>query len=171
MARTKAEREQELFELRVQFNDYVLRELGLDIDDDNYVYDIEREQILQINGKFIKYTELITDSQYINKNKEIELNCIENAGLTEILAVRYIKYFCEKLGISLQSVSQECVNGDNGYFSLAYISGGNILHKDSDCFTNESLRIFNLVCKLNKTERLYVRRLPIFESKFGSGRK
>lgn len=171
MAKTKAEKEQELFDLRVQFNDYVLRELGLDINDDNYVYDIEKQQLLQINGKFIKYPESITDSQYINKNKEIELNCIENAGLVEILAVRYINDFCKKLGITLQSVSQECVDNNNGYFSLAYITGGNILHKDSDCFINESIRIFNLVCKLNKTDRLYTRRLPIFDSKFGSRRK
>jgi hypothetical protein len=143
----------DMLELKIRFNDIVMRELGLDLEDHDYVVDMETESILQINEKFIKYF----DYEYpMVKHNEIELNLIENPRLTETLALPYFSRYCNKLGVEFHTMSQCAVPGTNkGYFSLSYIENGEIKDIKSDSFVNESLRIFNLICKINKTEMLY----------------
>lgn len=172
MAKTKAEKEMELFELSVMFNDYAMRELGLDIDDGNHIYDADELSILQIDGKFIKYFDDIYDKEYLKSN-EIELNLIDNPRLMEYLSIRYIRNkICEPKGVNFVSVSQEVAPGsDKGYFTLAYETSGQIKNKDSDSFVNESLRIFNLICKLNKTEHMYASKMETLDKAFCKRRK
>ena len=66
----------DMLDLKIRFNDAMMRELGLDITENDYVYDMDTESILQIKGKFIKYC----DYEYpiLKYNEEIELNLIEN---------------------------------------------------------------------------------------------
>ena len=82
-----AKKKIDYFDLKVRFNDVMMRELGIDIveDDDrylDYLYDIDTGNILQIKEKFIKYC----DYEYpVIKFNEIEMNLIENPRLTETL--------------------------------------------------------------------------------------
>ena len=146
-------KEQKFFDLKLRFNDVVMRELGLDITDEGYLYNIDTESILQIKEKFIKYTE---DEYCIFRHNEIEMNLLENPRLTETISLPYINDFCNRKGIILQSVSQSLIEGTNkGCFILSYIFEGKIKEFKSDNFINESLRIFNLICKINKTENMY----------------
>ena len=82
-----AKKKIDYFDLKVRFNDVMMRELGIGIveDDDHYLdylYDIDTGNILQIKEKFIKYC----DYEYpVIKFNEIEMNLIENPRLTETL--------------------------------------------------------------------------------------
>lgn len=146
-------KEQKFFDLKLRFNDVVMRELGLDITDDGYLYDMDAESILQIKEKFIKYIE---DEYTMFRRNEIEMNLLENPRLTETLVLPFIDRYCARNNIVMQSISQSPIDGTNkGYFILSYISEGNVKEIKSDDYTNESVRIFNFVCKLNRTENLY----------------
>lgn len=139
--------------LKIKFNDFVMRELGLDITEDDYLYDMDTQCILQIKEKFIKYCE---DDYPILRHNEIELNLLENPRLTETLVIPYISKYCDRNNIVFQSISQSPISGSKkGCFVLSYISDGEIKEIKSDAFVNESLRIFNLICKLNKTSHMY----------------
>lgn len=143
------------FDLKVRFNDVVMREIGLDItDDEDYLYDIDSESILQIKGKYIKY---FSEDYIILKHNEIEMNLIENPRLTELLVLPFINNYCDRIGVTFQSFSQSTIDksNDNGIFSMTYIEDGKAKTISSDPYINESVRIFNLVCKINKTTNLY----------------
>lgn len=143
----------DLFDLKMRFNDAVMRELGLDITEDDYVYDMDTESILQIKEKFIKYCD---DEFPILRHNEIELNLIENPRLTETISLPFISRYCERNGILFQTVSQTPIDGTNkGLFILSYAVNGETKEFKSDGFINESVRVFNLICKINKTTNLY----------------
>ena len=52
MARKK---KNDLFKIALIFNDAFMRETGLDIDDNDHVYNMETDSALVIRDKFIKY--------------------------------------------------------------------------------------------------------------------
>lgn len=148
-----AKKKIDMFELKVRFNDVMMRELGLDITDDDYLYDMDTESILQIKEKYIKYF----DVDYIQlKPNEIEMNLIENPRLTELLVLPFLNNVCERSNVVFQSLSQSPISGtDKGIFVMTYIKNGEVKNYKSDPYVNESVRIFNLICKLNKTCNLY----------------
>ena len=143
----------DMFEISDRFNDIMMRELGLDIDDNNYVVDLESESYLTIKEKFIKYC----DNPYpMLRHNEIEMNLLENPRLTETLALPFLDRYCKRMGWTFHSTSQCSVTDSNkGYFLMSYTVNGETHDISSKTFVNESVRIFNLICKLNKTERLY----------------
>ena len=148
-----AKKKQNLFELKSRFNDIMMQELGLDITEDDYLYDIESQSILQISEKFIKYFEY---ENPIVRHNEIELNLLENPRLSETLVIPYLTKYCQDKGIIFHSVSQSPIDGSNkGVFVLSYMHTGLVKEFKSDEFVNESVRIFNLVCKINKTCHFY----------------
>lgn len=140
-----------LLKLKLIFNDAFMRETGLDIDDNDHIYDMEKEEVLQIKERFIKYCDY--EFPILNHN-EIDLNLIENARLTETLA---LKYFTDHINNKIVSLDQSLIPGssDKGYFIMNYEKDGKVLSIRSDPFKNESVRVFNLICKINKTEHLY----------------
>lgn len=153
-----AKKKIDYFNLKVRFNDVMMRELGIDIveDDDrylDYLYDIDTGNILQIKEKFIKYC----DYEYpVIKFNEIEMNLIENPRLTETLCLPFLMNFCKRKNIIFHSISQVPVDeSSKGYFVMAYITEGQTKEIRSDIFCNESVRIFNLITKINKTSHMY----------------
>ena len=66
-------RELHLLNLKMGFNDIAMREWGLDITDDDYIYDMDTETIIQINEKFIKYSDLVDPILKFNENIESTL--------------------------------------------------------------------------------------------------
>jgi len=143
-------KEKEFFNIKLAFNDAFMRETGLDIDDNDHIYDMEEQSIIQIKEKFIKYC----DYEYpVLEHNEIDFNLIENPRLTEILAFRYLK---NHIANEIVAMDQSPIPGsDKGHFVMSYIKGDKTLQMQSKAFTNESLRILNLICKINKTEHLY----------------
>jgi len=146
-----------LYNAKIDFNDIICRELGLSVDDNDHVVDVDLESVLMINDKFIKYS----DDQYPKLfHNEIDLNLIENPRLTEILFGRWVSRRAQSKGIEITSMYQSAIRGSNkGFFVVTYNVGSEPREKRSDVFVNESLRILNLICKLNHTEHLYKARI------------
>ena len=144
-----------MFEIKRNFNDIVMREMGLDIDDNDHIYNMDTETIFTFKGKFIKYTE--NEYQPITSN-EIDMNLIENPRLMEILFCNFIDNYAKRKNIEITSFYQSAVQGSSkGFFVVTYLDGPTKETKEfkSDVFINESLRIFNLICKLNHRAHMY----------------
>ena len=152
-ASRKLGKKENLLEFKVNFNDITMRELGLDIDENNHVYNIETESIYQIKEKFIKYS----DEEYpVIRANEMDMNLIENPRLMEILFGIYITDWCNRKGYEFTSYYQSAIRGSNkGFFVVTYNINGESSEIKSDVFVNESVRIFNLITKINHTTHLY----------------
>lgn len=149
---SKALKEDALIAIKIDFNDIAMRELGLGITDDDkdHVYDMDTNSILQLNGKFIKYS----DAGFVDvRADEIDLNLIEDVRLFEKL----FAIWAAKRIPKMMSFSQDAIRGSNkGVFSIKY-EGDKGMAKEikSDAFENESVRIFNAICKINHTAHIY----------------
>ena len=143
-----------MLELKINFNDIVLRELGLDYDEDSYhIYEIDTMSLYQISEKFIKYVE---DEYPVIHANEIELNLIENPRLTETLFGNWIIGWQNRNGVVVNSFYQSSIRGTRqGMFIMTYEKNGRTEKIESKPFINESLRVFNLITKLNHTEHMY----------------
>lgn len=144
------EERKKLFKLKLIFNDAFMRETGLDIDDNDHVYDMERQTVLQIKERYIKYC----DYEFpVLNHDEIDLNLIENPKLCETLALMWIT---NHINNEIVSLDQSNIQGSSkGYFILSYVKNGRTEQIKSDPFVNESVRVFNLICKILKREHLY----------------
>lgn len=143
------------FDLKVRFNDVVMRELGLDITEDDYLYDMDSMSIIQIKEKYIKYSE---HEYTMFRHNEIEMNLIENPRLMENIALPFLVNFCGREGYIFHSMAQVPLEGSKkGYFTLSYvdIATGECKEVKSDVFMNESVRILNFITKINMTSHLY----------------
>ena len=141
-------------ELKVDFNDRVMRELGLDLTDEGYLFDIDTESVIQIKSKYIKYSEY----EYpVTGPNEIDFNVIDNSRLMETISFPFLVNYCNSKGYEFHSISQNPAPDSNkGTFVLTYKTpSGEVKEIKSDLFKNESVRVFNLICKINKTTRLY----------------
>jgi hypothetical protein len=138
---------------KLRFNDIVMRELHLDLTEDDYLYDMTDMSIFQIKEKFIKYF----DYEFPNpRHNEIEMNLIENPSLTETIALPFFTRYCERNNYIFHSIAHVPVKElGKTYFVLSYICEGKIKNEKSDNFVNESVSIFNLITKLNKTSHMY----------------
>ena len=145
-----AKKKIDLFKIKLTFNDAFMRETGLDIDDNDHIYDMDKQEVLQIKEKFIKYCEY--EYPVLNHN-EIDLNLIENPRLTEMLA---FKWLTDHIANEIVSLDQTIITGSNkGRFVMSYVKNGQTTNMKSEAFVNESVRILNLLTKINKTEHLY----------------
>ena len=143
---------EQMLELKIDFNDICMREMGLGTNDDDYVYIMDTMTLVQIKEKFIKYSE---DQYPMLRRNEIDLNLIENPRLMETLTYMYLANRLVST-IRIVSISQNPIAGSRkGNCVLSYEKLGEIKEIRSDGFENESVRIFNLICKINKTEHLY----------------
>lgn len=142
-------------DLIVNFNDIVMRELGLDITDDDKVYDMDTNTILQFNEKFIIYSEVEFPAL---RADQIELNLLENSRLMHTLFGVYLNKYAMRKGIEVTSYYQSSTTSNksgSGYMAFTAIVNGVNTETKSDNFLNESVRAFNLICKLNGTSHLY----------------
>jgi hypothetical protein len=149
MAITKAQ----ALDLRLRFNDAMMRELGFDLTDEGYLFDMNTESVLQIKEKYIKYCEV--DNPYL-KHDEIEMNLLENSRLAETLVIPFLSNYCNRIGVVFQSIAQVPIPGANkGMFVMYYNINGETKSMVSDPYISESVRVFNFITKLNKTSHLY----------------
>lgn len=147
MARKK---KNDLFRTMLIFNDAFMRETGLDIDDNDHVYNMETDSALVIRDKFLKYREY--EYPVLNGN-EIDFNLLENSKLCESLANMWLH---DHINNEILSLDQCIIPGSSkGTFVLSYIKNGRVENIKSDAFLNESVRVFNLLCKITKRTHLY----------------
>jgi len=146
---TKKQKEK-IFRTTLIFNDAFMRETGLDIDDNDHVFNLETDHALVINEKFLKYR----DYEYpvLNAN-EIDFNLLENPKLCETLANAWLH---DHIHNDILSLDQCIIPGSTkGVFAMSYIKNGKTECIKSDPFMNESVRVFNLICKITKRTHLY----------------
>lgn len=143
-------KKQEEFRLMLMFNDIFMRETGLDIDDRDYVFDIDKDTAIVIGDKYLKYR----DYEYpVLGPNEIDFNLLENPKLCETIANVWLH---DHISNTILSIDQ-CVfpGSDRGEFVMSYIKNDRVENIKSDPFINESVRVFNLICKITKREHLY----------------
>jgi len=149
----KLTKEEMFHQAKLDFNDITLREFKLGLDDNDHVYDKETDTLYQISERFIKYSEEEIPLLHAN---EIDLNVIENPRLMEILFGMWATKWEKRNNAKVTAYYQSAIRGSKrGFFVMTYLSDGINKEFSSNVFVNESLRIFNLVCKLNHTEHLY----------------
>ena len=154
-ANRKLNKEEQMHEIKIDFNNIVLREFKLGLDDYDHLYDKETNSIYQISERYIKYSEDMVPMLHVN---EIDFNVIENPRLMEILFGMWVSKWEQRNGTKVTSYYQSAIRGSKkGFFVLTYLVDGATKEFKSDVFVNESMRIFNLVCKLNHTDHLYDR--------------
>lgn len=147
MARKK---KNDVFRTMLNFNDAFMRETGLDIDDNDHVYNIDTDHALAINEKFLKYR----DYEYpVLEANEIDFNLLENPKLCESIANMW---FHDNIKNEIISLDQCIIPGSTkGTFALSYLKNGRTENIKSDPFVNESVRVFNLICKIVRRTHLY----------------
>lgn len=140
----------DLFRIMLIFNDAFMRETGLDIDDNDHIYNMETDSALVIRDKFLKYR----DYEYpVLNGNEIDFNLLENPKLCETLANMWLH---DHINNDILSLDQCIIPGSSkGTFVLSYLKNGKIENIKSDAFVNESVRVFNLLCKITKRAHLY----------------
>lgn len=149
--------EKDKFELKCIFNDISMREMGLDITEEDRIYYKDDQEILVINGKYLKYSE---DEFPKIMHDEIEFNLLENPRLMEFVFGHYMLKYAERKHITITSNQQTIIKGsDKGNFIVTYIEDESP-HAEtkeiiSDAYVNESVRIFSLITKINHTSHLY----------------
>ena len=149
-----AQKKINITEIKVNFNDISMRELRLDSDENDHIYDMDTESIYMIKEKYIKYSE----DEYPNiMRDEIDMNLIENPRLMEILFGTWIVKWATRKQVEITSFYQSTIRGSNkGFFVMTYIdANGETQEMKSDVYINESVRIFNLISKLNHTSHMY----------------
>ena len=140
----------ELFKLMLFFNDVFMRETGLDIDDNDHIYNMETDSALVIKDKFLKYREYEFP---VCAPNEIDFNLLENPKLTETIANMWLH---DNIKNDILSLDQCIIPGSTkGIFVMSYIKDGKTESLKSDAFTNESVRVLNLLCKITKRTHLY----------------
>ena len=141
-------------ELVEYFNDICMREFKFDIDENGHLYDMFNYEIFIYKDKFLKYCD---EEDKIVRSNEIELNLLENSRLLTILFGGYINRYSELHQLYINSFYQSTsVHGEVGYAACSYVGKDNIIKEiRSDEFLNESVRIFNLLCKINNTQSMY----------------
>ena len=147
MARKK---KNDVFKISLIFNDAFMREMGLDVDDYDHIYNMETESVLTIKDKYLKYR----DYEYpvLNAN-EIDFNLLENPKLCEMLMNMWLH---DNINNEIVSLDQCIIPGSSkGTFVVSYVKNGKTEHIKSDAFLNESVRIFNLLCKITQRTHLY----------------
>lgn len=149
----KTVKKSESFDLRMMFNDLCLRELDLDYTEENYIYDIESDSILQIKDKFIRYIDI---EGVIPKGNEIELNLLENARLMETISLKFLDRWAGTHGYVIEVLSQDKLpNTSKGVFTITYNDNNTVKQISSNPYYNESVRIIDIICGINGTSHLY----------------
>ena len=157
MAKKKQKIIQEIPEnIKIAFNDFCIRELKLDVSDDDRLCRIDETDnsitLIKYNDKFLK----CPDEYTIIRGDELELNLLKNVRIMDSLLSSFLNDYQQRVGIEITSVFQSTHDkGATGYCGFKYIQNGKIKEQKSDDFINESLRMFNLITKLNHTSHLY----------------
>lgn len=139
-------------ELRIRFNDICMRELSLDITEDDKVFDMDTNTIIVYKDKYLKYYNGPYDKI---RSNEIRFNLLENSNLLLVVFSVFLEKYSQAEGVYISSYYQSAMKGENGYAAFCKEINGGSEEIHSDLFINESVRILNLICKVNGTTNRY----------------
>ena len=159
-------------ELKWRFNDICMREMKLDVDENDYIVSSITDSVFTIKDKFLKYFE---DEEYpILGYNEIEFNLLENTRLMEMMFGIWVKLYDVDHARKTIAYYQTNLSGSSkGFFTVTYLDNNdNKCHElKSKVFLNENLRIFHAISLLNHTEHLYEKSLSQFDINIYSKRR
>lgn len=123
----------------------LMQEIGLDVDNKNHIIDQDTGNLIQYNGKNLKYTE---ESQSILRS-EMEFNPIENPKLMSHLFSYYTNKIHEEDGryVNIYYSVQDNPNTKKGAIELKE-EKENISMKSAS-YNNDSLKYMDLILQLN----------------------
>lgn len=140
-------------ELRIRFNDICMRELNLDVTEDNQIFDIKTQSILEYkDGVTLVYYE--QENQYLRPN-QYAMNLLENPRLLNILTGIFLESYSKQYNVYFTSLYTTNVTSITGYAACTKLENGVNKEIRSAIFMNESVRLLHLICTLKHTTNLY----------------
>lgn len=130
----------------IEFGDLTLKEIGLDIDEDNHIIDEESGMPIMMKGKFLKF-----NCGPANRTTKDEINYdpLNNPKLMNFL----LGYYSDKLESEGSRGVDICFStvGPEEKQILKVKTGDDTL--ESNPYHNESVRIMDIICQLNESEQ------------------
>lgn len=129
-------------ENNIEFGDLTLREIGLDVNEDNHIVDEETGMPILMKGKFLKYNH--GPAKRVTRD-EINYDPLNNSKLMNML----FGYYSDKLESEGSRGIDMCASAitPNGKQVLKVKTGDDSIQ--SNPYYNESVRLMDVICKLN----------------------
>lgn len=129
----------------IDFADLTLKEIGLDVDEDNHIIDEETGMPITAKGKFLKFN---CGAVSRTTRDEINYDPLNNPKLMNFL----FGYYSSKLEAEGSRGVDICytTNGPEDKQILNIKTGDDAL--ESEPYYNESVRIMDVICKLNDSD-------------------
>lgn len=138
--------------MKIAFNDICMEEMNLGIDDNDRVYDETTMSLLLFREKYLRYV----DEEYVRyRPDEIEFDMLSTARIMQFITGFYINWFASQNGINITSVYQYNNSDGTGCAAYSYLENNVVKTFSSDSYFNESVRLLNLICKMNGTAHFY----------------
>lgn len=130
----------------LEFGDLTLRELGLEINQDNHIVDQDTGHLLTFKDKKIKYNTGIIFR--LNKD-EISYDPLNNPKLMNHLFAYYTNKLADEESVYIGSYFNIPVNNSDKFVMKVKTDDSFI---KSEPYFSESVRIMDIVCKLNDSD-------------------
>ena len=129
----------------IDFADLTLKEIGLDVDEDNHIVDEETGMPITAKGKFLKFN---CGAANRTTRDEINYDPLNNPKLMNFL----FGYYSSKLEAEGSRGVDICytTSGPEDKQILNVKTGDDSL--ESNPYYNESVRIMDVICKLNDSD-------------------
>lgn len=128
-----------------KLNDFIIKEAGLELDNNNHVIDQDTGMPIIIKNKYVKYNNGPVSRLYPN---EIEFDPLNNSYLANEICSNYINKLYEEG--ELNSIAYGISNKERNTEGVATcIADTNIV---SDIYNLDSLKYIDLIAKINKTD-------------------
>lgn len=130
----------------LEFGDLTLRELGLEVDKDNYIVDQDTGNLLTVKDKKIKYN---SETIFRLNKDEISYDPLNNSRLMNHLFGYYTSKLADEESIYIESYFNIPTKDSNK--SIMKVKTQDETFK-SDAYFNESVRIMDVICKMNDSD-------------------
>ena len=127
----------------LEFGDLTLRELGLEIDQNNYIVDQDTGNLLMFKDKKIKYN---TDMVFRLNKDEISYDPLNNSRLMNHLFSYYASKLADEDSVYIGSYFNIPIK-ESDKSIMKVKTDTNIIK--SEPYFNESVRIMDVICKIN----------------------
>lgn len=128
----------------IEFGDLTLKEIGLDVDEDNHIVDEESGMPILMKGKFLKYN---YGPVKRTTKEEINYDPLANPKLMNLL----LGYYSSKLESEGSRGVDICSStiGPEDKQILKIKTGNDTI--ESAAYYNESVRIMDVICQINES--------------------
>ena len=128
----------------IKFGDLTLREIGLDIDQDNHIIDEESGMPIMMKGKFLKYN---YGPVKRTTREEINYDPLNNPKLMNLLFGYYSSKLEAEGNSGIDIYASSIASEDKQVLKVK--TGGDTL--GSAPYHSESVRIMDIICQINES--------------------